>query len=301
MTTSGPLQGIRILDLSIAADRAVRVRAARRPGRRGDQGRAPGHRRHRAVDRRPGRRHQRAVPGVQPRQALHRRRPRRSRRVATSCASSRADSDVVVQNWRPGVAEQARRRLRRPPRATTSSTCRSRASATKGPYARKGAYDTVIQAYGGVGWSQADPATATPAFVRQVLADKVTALTASPGDHRGAARARARPRRAARAPVDARRGRVVPVGRRRRQRAPARRRRLAARRASPAGARPFRFTDGWGVATPTANADFFGMCRAFGVDGWDDPRLAHRRCAQQNIDVSRGRSPSAATRRPRDA
>jgi crotonobetainyl-CoA:carnitine CoA-transferase CaiB-like acyl-CoA transferase len=54
-----------------------------------------------------------------------------------------------------------------------------------------------------------------------------------------------------------------------------------------AGARPFRFKDGWAVATPTANSDFFGMCRAFGVDGWDDPRVASPSLRQQNPEVSR--------------
>jgi crotonobetainyl-CoA:carnitine CoA-transferase CaiB-like acyl-CoA transferase len=38
--------------------------------------------------------------------------------------------------------------------------------------------------------------------------------------------------------------------------------------------RPFRFTDGWGIVTPTSDADFSGMCRAFGVDGYDDPLVA---------------------------
>ncbi len=38
--------------------------------------------------------------------------------------------------------------------------------------------------------------------------------------------------------------------------------------------RPFRFRDGWGIATPTSDADFSGLCRAFDVDGYDDPRVA---------------------------
>jgi crotonobetainyl-CoA:carnitine CoA-transferase CaiB-like acyl-CoA transferase len=38
--------------------------------------------------------------------------------------------------------------------------------------------------------------------------------------------------------------------------------------------RPFQFTDGWGIATPTSDADFAGMCKAFAVDGYDDPRVA---------------------------
>ena len=31
--------------------------------------------------------------------------------------------------------------------------------------------------------------------------------------------------------------------------------------------RPMRFVDGWGIATPTSDADFHGMCRAFGAEG----------------------------------
>ena len=45
--------------------------------------------------------------------------------------------------------------------------------------------------------------------------------------------------------------------------------------------RPFRFTDGWGIATPTSDADFSGMCKAFG--GYDGPLVATM--------VERGRHP----------
>src|SRR5262249_51784978 len=41
-----------------------------------------------------------------------------------------------------------------------------------------------------------------------------------------------------------------------------------------AGFRPIRFVDGWGIVTPTAAAGFAGMCRALGVDGYDDPKVA---------------------------
>src|SRR5262249_40376662 len=51
--------------------------------------------------------------------------------------------------------------------------------------------------------------------------------------------------------------------------------------------RPFRFLDGWGVCTPTSDADFFGMCRAFGVDGYDDPRVASPQLRHKNREVSR--------------
>jgi crotonobetainyl-CoA:carnitine CoA-transferase CaiB-like acyl-CoA transferase len=41
-----------------------------------------------------------------------------------------------------------------------------------------------------------------------------------------------------------------------------------------AGFRPMRFTDGWGIVTPTSDHDFSGMCKALGAEGYDDPRIA---------------------------
>ena len=41
-----------------------------------------------------------------------------------------------------------------------------------------------------------------------------------------------------------------------------------------AGFNPMRFSDGWGIVTPTSVEDFAGMCKALDVEGWDDPRLA---------------------------
>jgi crotonobetainyl-CoA:carnitine CoA-transferase CaiB-like acyl-CoA transferase len=49
--------------------------------------------------------------------------------------------------------------------------------------------------------------------------------------------------------------------------------------------RPLQFSDGWGVATPTSDSDFAGMCRAFGVDGYDDPRVATIAQRVQNREV----------------
>jgi crotonobetainyl-CoA:carnitine CoA-transferase CaiB-like acyl-CoA transferase len=51
--------------------------------------------------------------------------------------------------------------------------------------------------------------------------------------------------------------------------------------------RPLRFLDGWGVATPTSDANFVGMCRAFGVDGYDDPRVATATLRQKNLELVR--------------
>jgi crotonobetainyl-CoA:carnitine CoA-transferase CaiB-like acyl-CoA transferase len=41
-----------------------------------------------------------------------------------------------------------------------------------------------------------------------------------------------------------------------------------------AGFNPIRFEDGWGIVTPTSDADFAGMCKALDVEGYDDPRVA---------------------------
>ena len=286
MTSSGPLQGIRILDLSIAAtgpyavallaDQGAEVVKVERPGF-GEIGRWIGIQ----VDGISAlyqvcNRGKRCI-AVEPRRAAGREIVRE-----LAAAQRRRGAELAARRGRTGSASGTTTCG-----ATTSCTCRSRGSAARGPYAHKGAYDTVIQAYGGIGWSQADPGTGEPEFVRQVMADKVTALSACQAITAGTAGARARSRRTARAPVDARRGRRPSCG----STARATTRSSTVTAPSPAsfsaGTRPFRFTDGWAVATPTANSDFFGMCRAFGVDGWDDPRLASPSLRQQNIDLSR--------------
>jgi crotonobetainyl-CoA:carnitine CoA-transferase CaiB-like acyl-CoA transferase len=195
-----------------------------------------------------------------------------------------AESDVVVQNWRPGVAERlgiGYDDLRRDDLVYVSIS----GFGDVGPYAHKGAYDTVIQAYGGVGVSQSDPRTGAPSFVRQVLADKVTALTASQAITAALfARERGQGGQHVKLSmldavlsfmwIDAAGNEVLPDG-------------DGSQPGSfAAGARPFRFLDGWGVCTPTADADFFGMCRAFGVDGWDDPRVASPTLRYRNRDVT---------------
>jgi crotonobetainyl-CoA:carnitine CoA-transferase CaiB-like acyl-CoA transferase len=63
--------------------------------------------------------------------------------------------------------------------------------------------------------------------------------------------------------------------------------------------RPFHFVDGWGICTPTSDADFTGMCKSFGVAGWDDPRVATMMQRAQNRELMReimDRCYDAATR-----
>jgi crotonobetainyl-CoA:carnitine CoA-transferase CaiB-like acyl-CoA transferase len=52
-----------------------------------------------------------------------------------------------------------------------------------------------------------------------------------------------------------------------------------------AGVQPMRFEDGWGICTPTSDADFQGMCKALDVEGWDDPRVATMTQRRENRDV----------------
>ncbi len=280
---TGPLAGIRILDLSIAAtgpyavamlaDQGADVIKIERPGS-GDIARWVGAQ----------------VKGIS---ALYQvcNRGKRSVAVNLDAPAGReivrtlaAQSDVVVQNWRPGVADKlgiGYADLRRDDLVYVSIS----GFGDSGPYAQKGAYDTVIQAYGGVAINEADPVTGAPRFARQVLADKVTALTASQAITAALfARERGRGGQHLKLSmldalvsflwIDAAGHEVI----------------LEADRSRPgafaANTRPFQFKDGWGVCTPTGDNDFTGMCRAFGVEGWDDPRLASPALRYQNSELT---------------
>ncbi len=280
---AGPLSGIRILDLSIAAtgpyavamlaDQGARVIKVERPGI-GDIARWVGSQ----------------VKGIS---ALYQvcNRGKRSIALNLDAPAGReivralaARSDVVVQNWRPGVADKlgiGYADLRRDDLVYVSIS----GFGDSGPYAAKGAYDTVIQAYGGVAINEADPVTQQPRFARQVLADKVTALTVAQAITAALfARERGQGGQHVRLTmldavvsflwIDAAGHEAI----------------LEADRSRPgafaANTRPFEFKDGFGVCTPTGDSDFFGMCRAFGVDGWDDPRLASPALRYQNPELT---------------
>jgi len=89
-----------------------------------------------------------------------------------------AGVDVVLENFRPGVASRLGvdyQTLRRHnPDLIYLSVC---GFGDRGPYADKAAYDNVIQAFGGVAHSQADPQTGEPIQYYQLFSDKLTALT----------------------------------------------------------------------------------------------------------------------------
>jgi crotonobetainyl-CoA:carnitine CoA-transferase CaiB-like acyl-CoA transferase len=185
-----------------------------------------------------------------------------------------ARSDVFIQNFKPGALDRAG--------LGYAALCADHPEliyvslsgfGAVGPYAHKGAYDTVIQAYAGLASNQADPDVGDPVFIRQTAADKITAMYAVQAIT-AALLARERGHGGQHVELsmtDA----VVSF--------------LWADSAGnevmldsdgsmnssfTQGSRPFRFIDGWGIATPTSDADFHGMCTALGVEGHDDPRVA---------------------------
>ncbi|MCZ6828096.1 MAG: CaiB/BaiF CoA-transferase family protein [Gammaproteobacteria bacterium] len=182
-------------------------------------------------------------------------------------------ADVVLQNFRPGVAERlgvdydSLRELNSG--LIYLSVC---GFGDRGPYAHKTAYDNVIQAFSGVAQSQANPQTGEPIQYYQLFSDKLTALTGSQAIS-AALFARERGQggqhirlsmvdsvvnflwadvsgTSAFADGGAEEGLTLAKG-----------------------VRLLQFSDGYGSAAPVSDAQFQGYCKAFGVDA-GDPRFA---------------------------
>ncbi len=90
-----------------------------------------------------------------------------------------AEADVLVQNFRPGVAERLGVayddvRSIRPDIVYADLT----GFGPGGPYSQRRAYDTVIQAQSGLAASQTGINDDQPKFLKQLVCDKVTAYTA---------------------------------------------------------------------------------------------------------------------------
>jgi len=86
-------------------------------------------------------------------------------------------ADVLVQNFRPGAVDRMgigadRYRSRHPELIYVSVS----GFGERGPMAQSAVYDSVMQAYSGVAMHQADLETGEPAFVRSVVCDKGTAI-----------------------------------------------------------------------------------------------------------------------------
>ncbi len=204
------------------------------------------------------------------------------REIVMALASA---ADVVVQNFRPGVIDRLDLGYEAV-RALNSEViyCSISGYGPEGPYSHRSAYDTSIQAYAGFAANQADPDGGPPTFLRQNAADKVSALFASQAIT-AALYARA----------TGRGGQHLEMGM-----ADACVSFLWAESAGNevlldsdgslpssfiSGFQPMRFLDGWGIVVPTTDADFAGMCKALDVEGFDDPRVATVAERRQHRDV----------------
>ncbi|MEJ6511178.1 MAG: CoA transferase [Actinomycetota bacterium] len=288
MTTTpqhtGPLSGVKVLDLSIAltgpyaaallADQGADVVKIERPGI-GDIARWVGV----------------AVNGMS---AFYLACNRGKRCIALDLSTAEgqeiavqlaADADVILQNFRPGVIDRlglgydAIRKIN--PDVIYASIS---GYGPVGPYRDRSAYDTSIQAYAGFAATQAEPGGGPPTFLRQNAADKVSSLYAAQAIT-AALFARA----------SGRGGQHLELGM-----ADACVSFLWAEAAGNevlldsdgtmpssfnAGFSPMRFLDGWGIVVPTTDADFAGMCKSLDVEGWDDPRIKTVGERRKNRDV----------------
>ena len=175
-----------------------------------------------------------------------------------------ATADVVVHNFRPGVAERLG--------VAYDDLCTVNKDliylsvsgfGPTGPLAQRPAYDSIIQAFTGVPVSQAD-AEGEPIPYYQLFCDKVSALTGAQAVS-AALYARAMGRggqHISLAMVDSTcsflwadlSGASTFVGD------------GVHSGMSVSGARLVRFADGWGSISPVTDAQFHGLCGAFGVD-----------------------------------
>jgi len=184
-------------------------------------------------------------------------------------------ADVLVQNLRPGVVDRigvgSEALCAANPRLVYVSLS---GFGQTGPYAGKRVYDNVIQTYAGVADAQASPETGEPEFIRQLFCDKLTAWAAAQAAC-AALVGRAQSGRGQRielAMLDAaiaflwpdRASDLILLG--------------DGIARQPAIGRDFRLTrlaDGFGSATPFADAEFEGLCRALGLpEVAADPKLA---------------------------
>ena len=174
----GPMEGVSILEMSVAltgplavamlVDQGASAVKVESPGF-GDQGRYIG-------------------VGAGGMSAMFQICNRGKRAVAVDCRDPRgrdivmdlaAGADVFVQNMRPGAVERLGLGYeavaeRNPDIVYASIT----GFGPDGPYAHRRAYDSVLQAQGGLAANQTGLSDNRPKFLRQAAADKITAHTA---------------------------------------------------------------------------------------------------------------------------
>lgn len=91
-----------------------------------------------------------------------------------------ADSDVLVENFRPGVTQRLGIDYETMQAVNPGLIYASiNGFGDEGPYSGRRVYDAVIQAVSGMGALQADPATEQPILINQLVCDKLTSVTAA--------------------------------------------------------------------------------------------------------------------------
>ncbi|MDG2307883.1 MAG: CoA transferase [Candidatus Binatia bacterium] len=280
---SGPMDGVKVVDLSIAlagpwavgmlADQGASVIKVEPPGL-GDIGRWVGV----------------AVNGISAMAAVVNRG---KRSIAVNLQTEEglaivrklaAGADVFVQNFRPGVIEKLGLSYDTIRKGNPDLIyCSISGFGQEGPYARKSAYDPVVQAYGGLAYAQAG-ADGEPQLIRHTAADKITALTASQAIS-AALFARERGRGGQHLQLsmleavvnfvwaDAAGNEVL---------------------LDSDGSQPSAFSrdqklwptkDGHVIAAPVSDSDVAGICRGVGVDGYDAPEVATIMARRTNMEA----------------
>jgi crotonobetainyl-CoA:carnitine CoA-transferase CaiB-like acyl-CoA transferase len=270
---SGPMNGVKIVDLTIAlagpwavamlADQGASVIKVEPPGL-GDIGRWIGVR----------------AGGISAMAAMVNRG---KRSIAVNLRTDEgkeivkqlaADADVFVQNFRPGVIDKLGLSYEAL-RAVNPELiyCSVSGFGPEGPYAQKSAYDPVVQAYGGLAFAQAGGTDLEPQLIRHTAADKITALNVAQAIS-AALFARERGQGGQHLWIsmlesvvnfvwaDAAGNEVL----------------LESDGSSPSSfARDQKLwptKDGHVIAAPVSDADVAGICRGVGVDGHDAPEVA---------------------------
>ena len=279
----GPLDGIRIVEMSVAITGPLAVRHLVDQGAEavkveepnyGDQGRFVGV----------------TSGGIS---AMFQTCNRGKRSIAVDCTDPRgreivldlvAGADVFVQNMRPGAVERLGLgyddvSARNPDIVYVSLS----GFGPDGPNAQRRAYDAVIQAQSGLVDSQTGPRDEHPRFLRQAAADKITAYTASQAIT-AALLARERGAGGQHVQLSMLDASVAflftdaaahEVARDNEQR------HLA--QSFSAYQRAIAFADGYAVVAALTDSEFHGMARAFGIDS-SDPRLATMSDRQRHRD-----------------
>ncbi len=183
-----------------------------------------------------------------------------------------AEVDVLIHNFRPGVVEKLQADY-----ATLSAINPNLIYVSvsgfghEGPMSKKAAYDNVVQAFTGVAMSQINSHDGEPAQYQQLFVDKLTATIASQAI---TAALLARERGAGGQQVklsmaDAATSFLWPDA--------SGTATFKSEHADPGmqisrDSRLIKFSNGYAQAAPVSDADFHGWCAAFGVDS-SDPRL----------------------------